>query len=242
MLGPGGLPKLIPGIKIDRSLSSNDPSIPHIQAHARPSCIVVLVSEDGALADRLQWGFVADFMLSNPEHHKKYFNQIFNARAEKIIDGSSMWGPYSTRRCLLVAAGVYEHQQVAFTSKKIPHYIYLNTGEPLLIPSIYSPKTRSFALITRGANELFKEIHNAGPNKHRMPLLLPHALAASWINPGSSNVDIKDILNYELDSTLLRHHPVYSLRTSSPRPDGKTADAYFNWNFSREDNDQLSLF
>jgi hypothetical protein len=75
-----------------------------------------------------------------------------------------------------------------------------------------------------------------------MPLLVPHALATSWINPGLSNTALKDILNYELDSSLLRHHTVYSLRTSSPRPDGKSADAFFNWNFLREDGGQLSLF
>lgn len=242
MLGPDGIPKLIPGIKIDRSLSTNDISIAHIQAHARPLCVVVLPSAGGVLVDKLHWGFVADFMLNNPEQQKKYFNQLFNARAEKIIDSSSMWGPYITHRCLLVAAGVYEHQQVEFTSKKIPHYISLITDEPLLIPSIYNPKTRSFALITREANELFKEIHNAGPNKHRMPLLLPHTLAASWINTDLSPVEIKDLLNYELDSKLLRHHSVYSLRTSSPRPDGKSADAFFNWGPSSDKQDQLSLF
>jgi putative SOS response-associated peptidase YedK len=242
MLGPDGLPKLIPGIKIDRSLANNDVSVPHIQAHAKPACVVVLSSESGVLVDKLSWGFVADFMLNNPEQHKKYFNQLYNARAEKIIDNTSMWSPYVTRRCLLIAAGVYEHQQVEFTSKKIPHYISLISEEAFLIPSVYNPKTRSFAVITRAANELFKEIHNAGPNKHRMPLLVPHALATSWINPGLSNTSLKDILNYELDSSLLRHHTVYSLRTSSPRPDGKTADAFFNWNFSRDDQDQLSLF
>lgn len=242
LLGPDGLPKLIPGIKIDRSLANNDVSIPHIQAHAKPACVVVLSSDGGALADKLSWGFVADFMLNNPEQQKKYFNQLFNARAEKIVDNSSMWGPYITHRCLLVASGVYEHQQVSYSSKKIPYYISFNNGDPLLIPSLYNPKTRSFALITRAANALFKEIHNAGPNKHRMPLLLPNNLASSWVNPSLTAADIKDYLNYELDSARLSHHTVYSLRSSSPRPDGKPADTFFNWAISREDQDQLSLF
>ena len=242
MLGPDGLPKLIPGIKIDRSLSNKDVSTPHIQAHARPACVVVLSSVGDTIADKLHWGFVPDFMRNNPEQQKKYFNQLFNARAEKIVDNTSMWSPYITNRCLLVASGVYEHQQVSFSSKKIPHYISFNTGDPLLIPSLYNPKTRSFALITRAANELFKEIHNAGPNKHRMPLLLPYKLATSWINQNLTSADIKEFLNYELDSALLFHHTVYSLRSSSPRPDGKSADEFFNWISSTDKQDQLSLF
>ena len=103
MLGPDGLLKLIPGIKIDRSLANNDVSLPHIQAHAKPSCVVVLSSGGGVLVDKLQWGFVADFMLNNPEQEKKYFNHLFNARAEKLIDGASLWGPYVSYRCLLVS-------------------------------------------------------------------------------------------------------------------------------------------
>lgn len=241
-LGPDGIPKYIPGIKIDRTIQETDLSIPHIQAHGRPSCLVVTPSGLGPYVTKMTWGFVADFMVNNPLLYQKFANHLFNARVEKIKQVDSLWNPYLSNRCLLVAAGVYEHQVVSFTTKKIPHYICLRSHEPLLIPCLYNPSTNSFALITREANPLFKEIHNAGPNKHRMPLLLPPSFASSWINGSLSTTDLSGFFNYCLDSSLLHHHTVYSLRTSGPRPDGQEAWDFFSWSFPENQTDQLSLF
>ena len=241
-LGADGLPKYIAGIKIDRSLQETDLSIPHIQAHTSPSCVVVASNQTGPYATKMTWGFVADFMVNNPALHRKYANQLFNARSEKICMRESLWNPYLSNRCLLVTAGVYEHQSVSFTTKKIPHYITLSSGDPLLIPAIYNPSTNSFALITRQANALFKEIHNAGPNKHRMPLLLPPTLAGGWIAKKISEKIIEEFFNYELNSSLLRHHTVYSLRSSEPRPDGKQTNDFFCWRGPENENNQLCLF
>ena len=241
-LGPDGLPKYIPGIKIDRSISEADVSVPHVPAHARPSCVVVASNTEGAFVTKLCWGFVADFMVNSDALRAKYANQLFNARVEKIKERSSLWNPYLSHRCLLVASGVYEHQAVEYSKKKVPHFISLASGELLLIPSLFNPTTNSFALITRPANSLFKEIHNAGPNKHRMPLLLPPNLASGWVNQHLSEKEIAAFFDYELDSGLLCHHTVYSIRSSTPRPDGRLANEFFSWAPNETSPDQLSLF
>lgn len=241
-LGPDGLPKYIPGIKIDRSISETDVSIPHVPAHARPSCVVVASNTAGAFVTKLSWGFVADFMINNDAQRAKYANQLFNARVEKIKERSSLWNPYLSQRCLLVASGVYEHQAVEYSKKKVPHFISLVSGELLLIPSLFNPATNSFALITRPANSLFKEIHNAGPNKHRMPLLLPPFLASGWVNQNLSEKEITAFFEYEIDSSELYHHTVYSIRASAPRPDGKLANEFFCWDYPENNSKQLSIF
>lgn len=241
-LGPDGLPKYIPGIKIDRSISEADVSVPHVPAHARPSCVVIMSNNEGAFVTKLSWGFVADFMVNSDALRAKYANQLFNARVEKIKERSSLWNPYLSNRCLLVASGVYEHQAVEYSKKKVPHFISLASGEPLLIPSLFNPTTNSFALITRPANSLFKEIHNAGPNKHRMPLLLPPTLAGGWVNQHLSEKEIAAFFDYEIDSRELCHHTVYSIRVSAPRPDGKSANDFYSWDPPENNNKQLSIF
>jgi putative SOS response-associated peptidase YedK len=242
MLGPDGLPHYIKGIKIDRSLATSDQDAPHLQAHARPLCVVVKTEPDQTpVVEKMSWGLVADFMLNNPELYKKYGNQLFNARAEKVLVEGTTWNSLLTNRCLLVADGVYEHQQVPGRKNKLPYYIQFRSKEPLLIPGLFNPKTNSFAIITREGNELFCQIHNSGPNKHRMPLLLPPEKASDWIQQNLRNQDIEQLLQVELSSEELTAHTVFSIRSHQPRPDGKNANEYFNWGASIP-GEQASLF
>jgi putative SOS response-associated peptidase YedK len=242
MLGPDGLPRYIKGIKIDRSLAERDQDAPHLQAHARPLCVVVKTELDQTpVVEKMSWGLVADFMVSNPELFKKYGNQLYNARAEKVLVADTTWNLLLTNRCLLVADGVYEHQQVPGRKNKLPFYIQFRSKEPLLIPGLFNPKTNTFAIITREGNELFCQIHNSGPNKHRMPLLLPPEKAPLWIQQNLSNQDIEQLLQVELSSKELTAHTVFSIRGHQPRPDGKKANEYFSWGATML-GEQASLF
>lgn len=241
-LGPGGLPHLIKGIKINRSLIAEDADRPHLQAHARPDCIVVYQDDHNIpVAEKLRWGLIADFMVNNPQQMKKYGNQLFNARAERILQEGGLWYGLKDNRCLLVADGIYEHQQVEGRKQKLPYYIRFRSGDTILLPAIYNPKTQSFAMLTREGNELFHTIHNSGPNKYRMPLFLTTSMANNWIRKDLSPTDLEHLISFEYPSSELRAHAVYSIRTAKPRPDGKRVNEYYNWDQGKL-ADQGSLF
>ncbi len=116
-----------------------------------------------------------------------------------------------------------------------------NQPSPFFLPGLYSvaelpnlqtgelEKRWTFTLITRAANSLMQEIHNEGENKWRMPLFLPDDLRNQWLEPELSTEALQTILNYELPATELDCWPVYTIRSSKPRPDGLTKTEPFVW-------------
>lgn len=112
---------------------------------------------------------------------------------------------------------------------------------PFFLPGLYSvaelpnlqtgelEKRWTFTLITRAANALMQQIHNDGENKWRMPLFLPDDLRNQWLEPELSSEALQSILNYELPATELDCWPVYTIRSSKPRPDGLSKTDPFVW-------------
>jgi len=221
MLGTDGLPRYIPGIKINRDLVEADRDRPHIGAHTNPRCVVLVNDNSGIGVRVFGWGIVPGFKTPTP---------LYNARSEKLMDRGSFWYTHNNNRCLLLADGVYEHQQRTGVKKKIPYYIKLKGGAPLLIPAIFSKDDFRFSIITRAANNVFWEIHNSGPNQHRMPLLCPIDRALQWIRFELEEKEKSAFLNYLLPDENLDYHTVYSIRGNTVRPDGLRENEYFNWN------------
>jgi putative SOS response-associated peptidase YedK len=237
-LGPTGIPKYIKGIKIDRSIQEDDKNKPHISAHSNPACLIVVNSKDGAYIDYCSWGF---FLNQERKWNKK--NQpIYNARSERILDRAAIWNQYITNRCLVIADGVYEHQWREDKKIKIPHYITFSAGDLMLLPALFNYSTKSFAILTRSGNTFFNQIHNGGPNKNRMPLFLKPEDAEKWITESLSEEEIKKIISYEIPNESLAAHTVFSIRSRTPRPDGKEKNEYFSWESSPAEDSQLSLF
>lgn len=230
MLGPDGLPRHIKGVKINKEHAASDLSQPHLQAHARPACWVITQKEESPEVVPMHWGLIADFMIDRPDQFEKYGNNFFNARSERILDQNAAWHTYINHRCLLVADGVYEHQKVSGRSSKMPWYIQLSSGAPLLIPALFNPRNQTFAILTRSGNELFRTIHNDGANKFRMPLLLQPEQALHWIDRTLNDPEMRTILDTEIPPEELHAHTVYSIRGGKMRPDGKDANAPYNWN------------
>jgi putative SOS response-associated peptidase YedK len=112
---------------------------------------------------------------------------------------------------------------------------------PFFLPGLYSvaelpnlqtgelEKRWTFTLITRAANSLMQQIHNDGENKWRMPLFLPVDLRNQWMEPELSTDALQSILNYELPADELDCWPVYTIRSSKPRPDGLSKTDPFVW-------------
>jgi putative SOS response-associated peptidase YedK len=60
------------------------------------------------------------------------------------------------------------------------------------------------------------KIHNAGPNSHRMPLLLTKELALQWLDENLSDTAIEKIIHYEFPASEMEYWPVNTIRTRKP--------------------------
>ena len=163
-----------------------------------------------------------------------------NARSEKIVeDKKSYWHRLRRNRCLIPVTGFYEHREVKGFKTKIPYHIELKQRELFCIPGLYhypnkadvetGEITGTFTLVTRAANSVMAQIHNGGDQAFRMPLMLPKEWETKWLLPDLTDEEIQEILDYEMSSEELSYKPVYTIRTTKERPDGKGKLDPFEW-------------
>jgi len=228
------IPDLVVDPQIDLSYEFNL----HVQAQAYRKCAVV-VQEDGVKKLKpFEWGVVADYM-NTPELVKKNRQWMCNAQSEKILDKKSYWYRIRKKRCIIPARGFFEHREVKGMKNKVPYYIQLEDRPMFAFLGLYNyspipdPETGevkgTFTVITRKANSIMEQIHNGGPNSGRMPLLVPKEIEMKWLQEDLTDADIEEILNYEMPSEELIYHPVFTIRTTKERPDGKEKLEPFDW-------------
>ena len=58
---------------------------------------------------------------------------------------------------------------------------------------------------------------------------MPHSCANTGVDEDLSDEQYKAILDFEMPSEELNHLPVFSIRTSKPRPDDKAKTEYYEW-------------
>jgi len=229
----------IPDLIVDPQIGIDYDMNPHIIAQAFKKYPVIIL-EDGKYKTRLfEWGIIPEYM-DTPEKIKKGRNSMCNARSEKIIeDKRSYWHRIRKKRCLIPVTGIFEHREVKGFKNKIPYHIWLNDRKLFCIPGLYhypnkadvetGEVTGTYTLITRAANSVMAQIHNSGDQAFRMPLFLPKELELKWLQPNLKDEEIQEILNFEMPSEALQYQPVYTVRTTKERPDGKTKLEQFEW-------------
>lgn len=183
----------------------------------------VVIKEDGEYKIKLfEWGVIADYM-NTPEKIKEYRTSMANARSEKMVsDKRSVWHRLRNQRCLVFTTGFFEHRDIG-AKKKLPYFIKIKNENIFCFAGLYNyspipdPETGeaigTFTIITREANELMSKIHNAGPNSHRMPLLLTKELAIKWLDENLPDEEIATIANYEFPAADMEAWPVNTIRT-----------------------------
>lgn len=183
----------------------------------------VVVSEEGRYKIRLfEWGLIADYM-NTPEKIHEYRNAMANARSEKLLDDKrSAWYRLRDQRCLVFSTGFFEHRDIG-AKKKLPYFIRVKGQEIFCFAGLYnySPlpdpdtgeMTGTFTIITRPANTLLQQIHNAGPNSHRMPVILTRDQAIRWLDETLSEKEMRTILETEFPAAALEAWPVHTIRT-----------------------------
>jgi putative SOS response-associated peptidase YedK len=153
--------------------------------------------------------------------------QLFlNARSEKVLESGTMWNAIRHQRCLVPATGFFEYRHVPGWKNKVAYYISSKEQDIFFIAGLWAfsnswdadkpPRIPAFTLLTRGANKVMAQIHNGGDNAGRMPLMLTNELAQQWLQPGLTDTDIRDILQYELPAGELDYWPVNSVRRAKP--------------------------
>ena len=145
------------------------------------------------------WGLVPHWVKDKVQL-KKYWNNTLNARGETIFEKPSFRTSARNNRCIIYVDGFYEHHH--FGGKTYPFFIHAKNNEPLALAGLWSEWVdhetgevlNSFTIVTTEGNKMLGRIHNnpklAGP---RMPLILPHELEDTWLNPIEDELDIKKI-------------------------------------------------
>lgn len=158
----------------------------------------------------LKWGFIP-YWAKDPSIGYK----MINARVETLTTKPAFRKSLQTKRCLVPADSFYEWSQ---GSDKTPYRILLKAHPVFSMAGIWnewkSPENKiisSFAIITTGANELVKPLHD------RMPVILDTDEAErSWLNNDNFS-DIATLLK-PIDPEKMQAYPV-SKMINSPKND-----------------------
>jgi putative SOS response-associated peptidase YedK len=142
-------------------------------------------------------------------------NKMINARAETITEKPSYRSAFKKRRCLVVADGFYEWQNVG--GEKRPAHIRLKSGKPFGFAGLYevwnSPEGEEVitcAVITTEANELMRPIHD------RMPVIIPKDREDEWLSPATEDqAQLLELLK-PYEASEMEAYPV-SKRVNSPQ-------------------------
>lgn len=229
---------LLPNAVWDGQVSIDFSTTSHVLSMSNRKCLVVYSRQGQQFINVFEWGLVADYM-NTPEKIKQYRIQMANARSEKVFDKKSAWYRLRHQRCLIAVDGFFEHREIKGWKNKVPYFIKLANRSHLFmlgfynyspIPDVETGELKgTFTILTRIANTVMQQIHNHGPNKHRMPVLLQPEGAVKWINEELTDEELKEMLDYEIPAEELEYWPVFSIRTTKPRPDGKNKTDAFTW-------------
>lgn len=230
--------ELLPNAIWDGQVSIDFSTTSHVISLSHRKCLVVYARDGQQYINTFEWGLMADFMDS-VEVASKYRNQMANARSEKLFNPDSAWYKLRKQRCLIAVDGFYEHRKINGWKNKVPYFIKLANRTQLFMLGLYNyshmPDVETgemkgtFTILTRPANELMKQIHNDGENKHRMPVLMQPEEAVKWINEDLTDDQMKAMLDYEVPSAELEAWPVYIIRTKRRRPDRKEKFEPYKW-------------
>ena len=151
------------------------------------------------------WGLIPSW-AKDP----KIGNRMINARSETLAEKPSFRNAYKRRRCLVLADGYYEWQQIPGNRTKQPVYIRLKSQKPFAVAGLWEvwqskdmdEPLKSCTIITCPPNALLEEIH------HRMPVILPADAYAQWLSPDEQPVDALQPLLVPYPGEEMEAYPV----------------------------------
>jgi len=173
----------------------------HLSYNIAPSQTVPVITQDldqQRVCMLMQWGLVPHWAKQVQTQYK-----MINARAETITEKPAYRDAFRKHRCLVPADGFYEWHQSP--QGKQPYYIHRQDGGLFAMAGVWSRwespdmTLLSFAIVTTTANTFMRRIHE------RMPLILPEADYATWLDPRTDTRLLQGMLQAECSVTLDLH-------------------------------------
>lgn len=176
-----------------------------------PSQPVAVVANDSRnQLEFYKWGLVPSW-AKDPS----IGDRMINARAETLAEKPSFRNAFRRRRCLILADGFYEWQQVPARKSKTPMWIHLKSGKPFAFAGLWErwedaegSRLHSTTIITTQPNPLLAQIHN------RMPVILPEAHYTTWLTPGEADIQVLQALLVPYPAEEMAAHAVSTLVNS----------------------------
>lgn len=171
-------------------------------------------SERGRELTLLAWGLVP-FWAKDPSIGAR----MINARAEGVAEKPAFRAAFRRRRCLVPMSGFYEWKKAG--DRKVPHFVQLLNSPVFAAAGLYeywpgedgAEPIESYTIITTGANELMRTIHD------RMPVILPERDYDAWLDPKNEKAETLEKLLKPYPAEEMRAYPV-GLRVNNARNDG----------------------
>lgn len=165
----------------------------------------VVIEEGGRRLVPMRWGLVPFFAKDT-----SIGNRLINARSESAARLPAFRAAFRRRRCLVLADGFYEWQKRG--REKQPYRIARRDRGPFAMAGLWEcwgeEELLSFTILTTAANDVVAPLHD------RMPVIVPEALHATWLDPES---DATPLLVPNAGNDL-EAYPV-SRRVNNPRND-----------------------
>jgi putative SOS response-associated peptidase YedK len=180
------------------------PSLPSYNIAPTQNVVAVRMNEDRKACVLLRWGLI-------PFWAKDAKALLINARAETLAEKPSFRTSFQKRRCLILADGYYEWKTEG--KKKSPFYFRAADDGPIAFAGVWdcwkggAAPLESCAIVTTGANELSRPVHD------RMPVILRGAEARGWLNSAAEPRDLLELLR-PFPADALACYPVQPLVNS----------------------------
>ena len=135
-----------------------------------------------------RWGLIPRW-VDKPFDFKA---NLFNARAETLLEKASFKRPFKSQRCLVPASGFYEWKKVG--TEKQPYHIRTKDNMPIASAGLYDFWSKddmellSYTIITTTPNKLMQELHD------RMPVILKREDYEAWLEPENDPEALMDLL------------------------------------------------
>jgi len=185
---------------------------------------VVVQREDRRAVTSYRWGLIPHWSET-----PRTGNRMFNARAESIDRNPAFRYAFQKRRCLVPADAFYEWRRTTDArgrDVRQPYAVIRQDGRPLALAGLWAgwkdddtgEIIRSFTIVTTGANDLMRPIHD------RMPVVIPESAWDLWLDPTLTDApalaELKGLL-VPADEGWLDAYPV-SRRVNDVRNDDPT--------------------
>jgi putative SOS response-associated peptidase YedK len=191
----------------------------------------ILVDSNGKpRARQLKWGLVPSW-AQDPA----VGSRMVNARSDSLTGKPSYKDSFRERRCIILADGYYEWSGAGRT--RVPMFFHLAGNQPFAMAGIWDSWEKNgdaldtCAIITTDASAKAREYH------HRMPALLNADTAVDWLDRGTEEPRLLDLLA-PYDEADLECHEVSTL-VNSPLNDSAECMAPFE---RRREPKELTLW